>query len=355
MLVPTEETQNENSVNVVLPNGDSVVLKDRYSRSGLYDATSNELLWTIDWFVGPCFLSEDGESLVQCNRNGDGDYGRGGSLDWGVRFFHSGKLIKEYGVADLVDYPSLMPYHQGKAYVWIDPDRHDNPRIQDGFLLLYTSTHEAYEFDIATGQIVDEFRLWRTLAWAFVIVTFALATIVVGHMIRRRRGALPGLKNIEDQTAAQDNRICRSKVNTFTITRFSFGLRSLFWAMTLIAFSCPIIVYLPHIAILFTTAGFTFVFFFTKRFAAVLNGQCFGHTSIRLKIAHWTLTLLAAFSTYACSMPPIMALLQKLDAPQDVQQVILQTVYWPLYMLLLHTSFWDLNAVSWYAARWGIE
>src|SRR5690606_1912427 len=128
--------------------------------SGLYRVGSDMPLWTISWHDGFCFLSPDANHLVRVRDFGDFDHPNDEESGWALKFYAKGRLIRQWSVEEIIDFPSLIPawYHSILPDVYSD----DEPRMEDGIFTLPTFTHERYRFETSTGKIVEEFRLWRT-------------------------------------------------------------------------------------------------------------------------------------------------------------------------------------------------
>lgn len=178
MLGP-EDVDYEIDDEAELPSGETVNLRTMFPSSGCYKAGSTKPQWTVDWYSYICLIGDDGRSIVRCNLFGDGDYPRGGQLSWGLKFYHSGKEIKEYSVAELVDYPVLMPFTSSDWHDdWLS-DSDDNLLIVDGRLHVETSTYEEYIFDVATGALLREYRWARWVVRANLISWVVLLVLLV--------------------------------------------------------------------------------------------------------------------------------------------------------------------------------
>ncbi len=169
----------------VLPTGDTINLRAEYQVSGFYKIGSNVPLWSLKWFEDSELvrLSSGGRYVVRVNRFGGGD---GIHLDWAIRFYDSGKLIKSYGVGELIDFPSLMKFTSADwHHLWIDEGTYGR-RIEGNVFRVNTSTRDEFEFDIRTGNIISESRYWITKVHLYVwIVSGTVICAVVALAWRR--------------------------------------------------------------------------------------------------------------------------------------------------------------------------
>ncbi|MFO0791478.1 MAG: hypothetical protein U0805_18620 [Pirellulales bacterium] len=145
-----------------LPDGRTVDLREHFPASGCYEIGSHQPIWTAPWDSSDVWrVSADGRYLVCWNIFGDGAYARGGQLDWGIKFYDRGTEIKSYDVAELLDYPALMPFTTGDWHdLWYD-DEGDNAVLEGKLFDFRTSTHDRYRFDITTGEIIEEHHMGR--------------------------------------------------------------------------------------------------------------------------------------------------------------------------------------------------
>ena len=66
---------------------------------------------------------------------------------------------------------------------------------------LTTSTHASYNFDITTGEILEEHRLWRQVA-RFGLVTLILAVISGGALLLYRIRHMRALSYVINENGA---------------------------------------------------------------------------------------------------------------------------------------------------------
>jgi hypothetical protein len=327
-LAPVPEANDAGKV-ARLPDGREVNLREAFPTSGYYEIGSTTPIWSAPWDDKDSWIvSDDGRFLVRLNRFGDGDYDfySGGATSWGLTFYDGGKEIKNYDVSELVDFPSLMPLTTSDwHHRWYD-DSGDDLAILDGQFSFNTSTHESYRFDVATGEIVEQFHLWRTVvrvAWPVL----AVALLAVARLaIRWRRRAKadqqlgPARKTAERQTTVQE-----------LGKPYSFSLRSLLVATTIVAVLCLTIPRWPHVVLLafFILAA---VFFtrstlrYCRRDSSALRGSR-RKWGIGLRFAA-TATLW--LSLYFLSAGPVLGFLSWRGAPEDVRMAVILTAYRPL-------------------------
>jgi hypothetical protein len=334
-----------------LPDGREVNLRKTFPASGYYEIGSAAPIWTAPWTGRDGWtVSNDGRFLVRWNIFGDGAYSYGGELSWGLKLYDRGKEIKSYDVAQLVDYPSLMPYTTSDWHrQWIG-DGGDNPTIRNNEFLFETSTHETYRFDLTTGEVVGQFRMWRTLtrvATVLIAIIIAAAITVVVHRRRHATTREPNsiqLPTTSHKTAGQRSRLC-----------FSYNLRTLLATTTGVAVMCLMIPRWPHVALLssavLAAAVLTRVSLSYQRAdrSALSRRRRMVEGGIR-----WTAAGLAFLSCYVLSAGPVLSLLDWLQAPHDVRMAVALTIYRPIFWITLISPD-VLSPLDWYFNAWGIR
>ncbi|HJQ78993.1 MAG TPA: hypothetical protein VJ828_03515, partial [Lacipirellulaceae bacterium] len=356
-IAPLPADEDEGRM-AVLPDGQIVDLRETFPASGCYPINSTTPLWTAPWEeIDRWTVSDDCRYLVRWNRFGDGSYGRedGGILSWGLKFYDRGKEIKAYSVAELVDYPSLMPYTSADWHFdWLADGFEDSLIIKDGLFLLRTSTHERYSFDVKTGEIVEQFRIWRRVTWTGIGLALALAgsAILVLRGRRHARLVVSSGTDVQWLTAANIGPAARTRLS-------SYSLRTLLITTTVIAILCVVGRKWPHadvliVSFLLTAALTVATIRHWRRARPPVN--LFNR---RLAISGLSLvTVLACLWCYLLSAGPVIATLDWLDAPHDVKWAFLLTVYRPLIWVetlspLSPLDRWPL--LEWYFAGWGIR
>jgi hypothetical protein len=352
-LAPLPAAEDEGRM-AVLPDGKIVDLRETFPASGCYPIGSTKPLWTAPWeSIDRWTVSDDCRYLVRWNEFGDGSYGRidGGTLSWGLKFYDRGKEIKTYDVAELVDYPSLMPFTSSDYHFdWIGYDYDDSLIIKNGLFLLQTSTHERYAFDVTTGEIIEQFRLWRLVTRTGVVLTLAAIGSVVFAVRGWRHARLVSSPAANQQPVAVHSGAARPPRIA------SYSLRTQLIATTAIAILCVVGRKWPHVDVLIISlslaAALTFATIRSWRRRLYPAGRL---NSRVMKIGLSVVTLLAWLWCYLLSAAPVLATLDWLDAPQDVRMAFLLTVYRPLIWVnaLSPLDRWQL--VEWYFAGWGIR
>ncbi|MCA9260824.1 MAG: hypothetical protein KDA61_16535 [Planctomycetales bacterium] len=328
-----------------LPNGTSVDLPDTIAESGLYERGSDKPVWTIDWCEGFCYLSSSGDYLVRLRDFGETDHPSDKNAGWAIQFYANGTLVKEYGVSQIIDYPSLIPgwYHGFVSNGYSDME----PGIADGIFSLNTCTHERYRFSVSTGAIVSEFHLWKTLTYVGVgaiLVLLALSSIAFVHWSRGNRQVAPAIPQEPPE---------KSSAEVFA-RYFSFRVRSAWLLTAIAAFLCHTLIVAPHIgvflialacAIATSTARWRFSRIFGNRTPIAAFQTAVSHSLLTAMIACW-------FLVYAISIAPAMALLGWLDSPYDVCMVVARVPYAPVYWILTASGMEKSDVVEWYFSVW---
>lgn len=330
----------------------TVLLNNMYRASGCYEIGSTTPLWTAPWDSRDRWVvSDDCRYLVRWNVFGDGKFGAGGDMSWGLKFYDRGKEIKCYNASELVDFPSLMPFTSGDwHFAWIG-DYDDNLIIRNGMFVSRTSTHEQYVFNVSTGKIVEQFRLWRMLTrvGAAFVVLFAFGVAVRITRKRRTASTNPPTAICSPQTP-QPIAIRQSR------RLFSFSLRTLLLLIALVAVLCLAVPRWPHVILLFAAvliavyAKHSAIRYRSVGQVARIRGQRRAGFGIRVAVA-----ILAWCCCYFLSVAPVLRFVEWVHAPDDVRMAIILTVYRPLVWISSCTStniFWPLE---WYSRAWGID
>ena len=336
-FVPIAEDQGNDCT---LPDGAEVKLRDRYASSGLYPLDSFVPLWTVNWYgeEGMVHLSDDGRYTVRVNRFGGGGYGEGISLKWGVKFYDSGREIATHHVRDLVDYPSLMPYTSKDWHcLWIDYSVYDT-EIKRRTFELRTTTHEWYRFDVGTGEILEQRRLWKKVRLGVGLV--CIACVGAGFLVvtRRRRCQLQGEYDPSPEPE-------RNKPLTFSCHFLLTGV-------TAVAVVCGLVRFVPHWAVFFI--GLSLTVFSTCSF--LQRKRTYNSTSRTLgafcRAGIWTWVLTTWLLLYGLSAGPVLGTIYRLDWPHDCRVFVVLTMYAPLWWLSQHTPMFESKLIRWYFDAW---
>jgi len=327
-----------------LPNGRSVHLRSTFPTSGLYETDGSTPVWTVDWHDGSCVLSSDSNYLVRIRDFGDLNHPNDENSGWAIRFYSFGKLIKQYDVDELVDYPSLLPYWYHS--ILRDDHMDGDLEIRNRIFTLHTFTHERYLFDITTGEVVEEFRLWKTTS-RYVLGVLVLVTATISYLLiqRVRKRKMP-----DGEESLRSNKSVRGGHKGI----FSFSLRSIILFTTLVAILCFVLSVAPHAAVLLACLLISIML--TIAILRIRRNLDLRPTNFRMVFFHWmlvTLTLTSWFSCYALSLAPTMSALQALGAPYDVRMVVARIPYAPVYFILTSTSLKTNKTVEDYFGDWG--
>jgi hypothetical protein len=335
-----------------LPNGQAVALRKTFPATGCYEIGSTAPLWTAPWEDYEIWIvSDDCRYLVRCNRKGPGSYQklRGGEFSWGLKFYDRGKETKSYDFVQLVDYPSLMPdsWASDFRYDWIGGDQHDLA-IRDGVFNFQTTTHERYSFDMATGEIVEQHRMWRTTARVAAVSFALLGILATGLVIPRMRRAVVTDSNEHNlQPELPPSQVRRS-------AKFgSFSLRTLLLLTTAVALLCCLVPRWPHIALL-VSAVLIAVLLTRAAIRYRATSQQIGSRGRRR--AKFRILAVAAglawFGFYILTAAPVLSFVEWLDAPADVQMAVIMTVYRPLVWIHIYPSLYMFFPLKWYFRAW---
>jgi hypothetical protein len=314
-----------------LPNGETVSLRATFPSSGLYDVGSTEPIWTVDWYGESRLvrLSDDARYVVVINRFGGGGDRFDHPLSWGIRFFDRGREIANHNVQDLVEFPSLIPFTTSDWHnLWIDQSVYDT-EIQNGILSLRTSTHEWYRFDVSTGRIVNEFRMWRIVARG--IAALALMVLIGGLVVLRRSkwGSRP---KADRETAVQAKK---------WQAMYSYSVRALLIVVTGAALLAAVFRVAPNAGVflsaLITTVALTWI-----------QRACAGWT----RAAVWPLTIFAWVLLYVLSFGPAMWMVEYFNWGEDCCLALCQTVYRPALWLLENMHLGECRPIQLYMDAW---
>jgi len=346
VLLAPVSTEDDTKELAKLPNGKAVHLRNEFSQSGLYEIGSKKPIWTVNWHDGFCFLSPNTRHLVRIRDFGDFSHPADIGSGWAIKFYTDGRLAKQYDVDELIDFPSLIPpwYHSILRDDYIDGDL----EIRNGKFVLNTFTHEKYQFDISTGEIVEQFRLWRTIA-RYSLVALTVSTVVLSVLLVQRvraRNAIAG----NDVSQESRKTVARRQAHYF-----SFNLRSLFLATTLVALLCYSFIAFPHVAVLFSAflvaIGFTVATIRAKNLAA---GRISTFLEKAVRSSLMSITIFSWLFCYILSLAPIMGILESLDTPYDVKMAVAKVPFAPAYLLLTRTSLEKSEVVERYFDAWQV-
>jgi hypothetical protein len=354
MLVPNPPADDADDIRT-LPDGRQVPLRTTFPASGCYESGTTTPLWTAPYEDYEIWVvSDDCRYLVRCNRAGPDCYDSfpESSTIWGLKFYDRGQEIKSYDFTQLVDFPSLMPdsYASEFRYDWIGDDS-ENLTIRDGQLYFQTSTHERYRFNVATGAIVDQFRMWRTLTNAGIAL-FLMAGVGVAVLMfrkRKRAAAVQGTADCLPKTSQQAS-ACHS-------ARFlSYSLRTLLLVTTAVAVLCVTVPRWPHVVLLVSAVLIAFLLTRAasryRRSSRFARGSALRRTGFALRTAA---AGLAWCCCYVLSAAPVLSLADWLRAPDDVRMAIILTIYRPLFWISVYISRDVFSPLEWYFKAWGIN
>lgn len=132
-----------------------------YTRSGLYSTTgTSDPIWTIKEYFNVSAISNDGTFVVGSFAATSSDLSREmGNGNGGLKFYKSGKLIKRYGVGQLVDNLEKIPATTDRFHFpWMKKPKFDPEK---NLLYVETLDYNLYVFDITTGEIIGAQSNWR--------------------------------------------------------------------------------------------------------------------------------------------------------------------------------------------------
>ncbi len=323
-----------------LPGGKKVSLREDFPASGLYKLGSFTPIWTLDWrdLEREVKLSQNGRYLVRLNSHGGGASLGTRRCEWGVKFYDNGREIASHHVGDLVDYQILMPWGSNFGDSrWLD-DRGFKSEIKDELFDLSTTTHERYLFDVTTGRIVRESRLWKKL-FRGVGIGLPILAIVGGLMAYRWRRRILSLVDRACLPSPHDN-IPRP-------ARHSYNLRSLLIAVTVVPLFIWILYSSPHAAICFCLLSAAFY----SSFQLIKIHRQARHQKIRKRWKRFTVlaavTLALWLFVYVLSLVPVLHFADYVGMPVDVRMAVLRVPYAPVLWLFENSrllSWWPLSA-----------
>jgi hypothetical protein len=218
-----------------------------------------------------------------------------------------------------------------------------DPITVDGKVVLavQTSTHEEYQFDIATGAMTYEWRMWRQLALIARIGTPLLLAVfaVAGFVWMRRRShrekslvGIPATSNAAPTTVSHPRQLQFSLKSMFVATAVISAILSisdrypdaLFWA------ACMLLLFVP--AMYWTYA--------TRKRRTIPQGSVF--TRRAKKVAWYSAGFLLWIGAYVLSYFPTQSSLMAADVSWDVRVVISESIYRPVVWLMAETSAGDV-------------
>lgn len=189
MIAPNEQLGRFNQ-----ETQDSIrAIRARYTQSGIYpNDGSTTPRWTVDWYSHGVQLASDGIHLVRPGAWTSSTNGEAFAL------FANGKLVRSYRIADLVDARFMLGRTGGGRVVWLDGSSIDDVASH---YIVSTRDGNSFVFNLATGEVVSEFRRGRIVLWMTgigIIALIALAALILRalvrwtHSMRERRGRKTG-------------------------------------------------------------------------------------------------------------------------------------------------------------------
>jgi hypothetical protein len=226
--------------------------------------------------------------------------------------------------------------HRGWHQRWLH-DSAETSEIDDGRFRLWTSTHDYYVFDVATGKMLFEFHLWRNLLRAGVLVVVLAIAAFVWRKVRRTQG--DPLEAIE--------------VAAPSPARMRFSLRSLLIFTTVVAGFFGLFGIAPRLAIFLLSCTISILLA-----VAVSRAQRRVRHLPRFAWPRWGTVLLALVClqswllTYALSFPAALRMADAVNIPEDARLVIEYVPYGPLIWGLSRSRLAQHEAVQWYSRWW---
>jgi hypothetical protein len=176
-----------------LPNGQTVNLRDKFKKPGVYDAATLAPIWQVDWFAQPedLLLSDDFLHAVRMNIHGL-------RSNWALVFYDHGNPVQTYDCPQLLRHLRnirCVPFTSGNwHFVWYDNFHLSNDGTQLELSTvrrqLFLPGHkfdlgyqEHYTFNLVTGAIINQRTtgVWRIATYAAAL----LAMIVLPLMALR--------------------------------------------------------------------------------------------------------------------------------------------------------------------------
>ena len=318
---------DDNGNDATLPHGRRVSLREQFPYSGCYPIGATNPVWTAPWDDTDVWVvSEDSRYLVRWNIFGDGAYSQGAKASWALKFYDNGREIAHWDTEQLVDLLPLMPfttwdYH----YAWFGNSQ-DNFSLSNNRLLVQTSTHDRYLFDVATGKIISERHLWRPL---MKLVAAAVSGIVLLATFKWR----PGFNRRKNRTAAVGDLsvFVRTKRDRNQPKTFSFSLKKLLIVATAVSMACGLLVKLPQVAVFALAIASAVTISYRLRQSARRIGSL-QNRSLRYGLLYPAAVCLW-FSVYVLSPGPVLGLLHRFRAGDDVRIALGLTIYYPLELV----------------------
>jgi hypothetical protein len=204
MVAPRSKYDTEALPPFVLPDGQTLVLRDVFGKSGCYERDALKPIWQVEWYEFEHELkgSPDFSRIARRNLHAYPDREA-------LIFYENGKEIKRYQYQDLVRNLSSRYF-----LTFTTADYHDQwyedfeatsdtltlstiPRaLHFGDYSLELGVSEHYTFDLNTGNILTSQDIGVTRFWAFLVggllIVVSLPVAVLIHRWRQRRMAGEG-------------------------------------------------------------------------------------------------------------------------------------------------------------------
>lgn len=322
-----------------LPTGEIISLRETFPASGLYANGSNTPIWAVDWFANKWELrvSRDGRHVVRINEFGDGGYGRPGrKLSWGIKFYDAGAEVKTHDVADMVDYPALMPLTNADWHLMWYADFKFNESPDGGMYVdVRTSTRDRFRFDARTGELLLERRFWRHVARGGIVAAVLTGLAAIGLITRRfisRRPPIAPAPLLPD-------------------TNFTFSLRSLLVIVTCVGVGLGASRYAPRAVIL--VSSLMTCLYLTVVLVRARRQAPWRRISRRAKRRRVALRLATVFSWLWCYLicAPLFGTML-IRMPWDIRYVMMLVVYGPVLWVNNNTRIFHWAPIVWYLEGW---
>ena len=191
-----------------LPSGQEIELREKFQTNGVFRLDTFECVQSLDWFAdeGELFASGDFKLLVRLNRFAVESRNKN-NWCWCLKFYNSGKEVKQYQVRDLVEIPNMyfLPftsagwhsawyatamYTDSSAYIDI---QHSYSSYNQFILVtapqsirgIHLSDGNVFLFNANNGAIEQEWHHYPWIKCSLIIVVFLAALFLAIFLLFR--------------------------------------------------------------------------------------------------------------------------------------------------------------------------
>ncbi len=151
--------------------------------------------------------------------------------NWAIKFCSVERgLIREIPGSRIIQFPGLLPLRDYNWYYDWMRNYADPPAIVNSTLSFQTTTHDWFTFDIRTGVILYEFRMWRQIRRAAIGLGMLVVGLIVWKLKRSRRAKTQFPERLHQEPLIPRQFSLRSLLVLMGVVAVVSGLWRISWA-----------------------------------------------------------------------------------------------------------------------------